>query len=218
MLLAPIRMLTHSRYVIGALFNVSLAWAGQNRTEETRWREAIIYQAPGTLIATAWAAFAFWLKPMFFIWSLPVSLPLILAAPTSVFLSRVSLGLRLRRMGILVVPEELNDFPLLDDVTDERILPPSKTGLTAFEEAVIDPVLNRLHRELARLPRNDKRRGRLHALRVRCLKEGPQSLSRRELSLLASDGETLEAMNRSVWSSPPDSWWGSRLEDRIMRD
>ena len=49
-LLAPIRMLTHSRYVIGALFNVSLAWAGQNRTDETRWSEAIIHQAPGTLI------------------------------------------------------------------------------------------------------------------------------------------------------------------------
>jgi len=217
-LLAPIRMLTHSRYVIGSLFNVSLAWAGQNRTEETRWPEAIINQAPGSLLAAAWTGFAFWLKPMFFIWSLPVSLPLIFAAPTSVFLSRVSVGQRLRRMGILVVPEELNDFPLLDDVIDERILPPSKTGLSAFEEAVIDPVLNRLHRDLARLPRNDKRRGRLHSLRVRCMKEGPDVLSRRELSLLASDREALEAMNRTVWSSAPDSCWGSRLEDRIMRD
>ena len=216
-LLAPIRMLTHSRYVIESLFNVSLAWAGQNRIDETRWREAIIHQAPGTVIATAWAGFAFWLKPMFFIWSLPVSLPLIFAAPTSVFLSRVSVGQRLRRLGILVVPEELNDFPLLDDVVDERILPPSRTGLSAFEEAVIDPVLNRLHCALARLPRNDKRRGRLHSLRVRCLKEGPDALSRREISLLANDRETLEAMNRTVWSSTPDSYWGSRLEDRIMR-
>jgi membrane glycosyltransferase len=217
-LLAPIRMLTHSRYVIESLINVSLAWAGQNRTDETRWPDAIIHQAPGSLIATAWAGFAFWLKPMFFIWSLPVSLPLIFAAPTSVFLSRVSLGQRLRRLGILVVPEELNDFPLLDDVVDERILPPSRTGLSAFEEAVIDPVLNRVHGALARLPRNDKRRGRLHSLRVRCMKEGPDALNRRELSLLANDRETLEAMNRAVWSSAPDSYWGSRIEARIMRD
>jgi membrane glycosyltransferase len=75
-----------------------------------------------------------------------------------------------------------------------------------------------LHRDLARLPRNDKRRGRLHSLRIRCMKEGPDVLSRRELSLLASDRETLEAMNRTVWSSEPDSCWGSRLEARIMRD
>ena len=217
-LLAPIRMLTHSRYVLGALFNVSLAWAGQNRTEETRWSEAIIHQAPGTLIAAAWTAFAFWLKPMFFLWSLPVSLPLIFAAPTSVFLSRTSVGQRLRRLGILVVPEELNDFPLLDDVIDERVLSPTKSDLSAFEEAVIDPALNRVHRQLARLPRNDKRRGRLHSLRVRCLKEGPDALSRRELSLLASDRETLEIMHRSVWSSSPESWWGRRLEERIMTD
>jgi membrane glycosyltransferase len=217
-LLAPIRMLTHSRYVIGSLLNVSLAWAGQNRTDETRWPEAILQQAPGTLIATAWAGFAFWLKPMFFIWSLPVSLPLIFAAPTSVFLSRVSLGQRLRRLGLLVVPEELNDFPLLDNVVDEHILSPSKNGLTVFEEAIIDPVLNRMHRELARLPRNDKRRGRLDSLRVRCMKEGPDALNRRELSLLASDRETLEIMNRTAWSSAPDSYWGSRLEDRITQD
>jgi membrane glycosyltransferase len=218
MLLAPIRMLTHSRYVIESVLNVSLAWAGQNRTDETRWSEALLHQAPGTLIAIGWAGFAYWLKPMFFIWSLPVALPLIFAAPTSVFLSRVSIGQRLRRLGILVVPEELNDFPLLDDVVDERLVSPARNGLSAFEEAVIDPVLNRVHRALARLPRNDKRRGRLHALRVRCMKEGPAALSRRELSLLASDEETLVAMNRTAWSSAPDSYWGSRLEDRIMRD
>jgi hypothetical protein len=50
------------------------------------------------------------------------------------------------------------------------------------------------------------------------MKEGPDVLNPRELSLLASDRETLEAMNRTVWSSTPDSCWGSRLEDRIMRD
>jgi membrane glycosyltransferase len=218
MLLAPIRMLTHSRYVIGSVFNISLSWAGQNRTDETRWPEAILNQAPGTLIAMAWAGFAFWLKPMFFIWSLPVALPLIFAAPTSVFLSRVSIGRRLRRLGLLVVPEELNDFPLLDDVADERTLSPARNGLSAFEEAVIDPVLNRVHRALARLPRNDKRRGRLQVLRVRCMKEGPAALSRRELSLLASDSETLEVMNRIAWSSAPESYWGGLIEERIRRE
>jgi membrane glycosyltransferase len=197
---------------------VSLAWAGQNRTEETNWSTAILNQAPGTLIAITWAAFAFWLKPMFFFWSLPVALPLIFAAPTSVFLSRVGLGWRLRRLGLLIVPEEQNDFPLLHDVVDECVLPPSRTGLSAFEEAIIDPVLNRVHRALARLPHNDKRRARLQSLRDRCLREGPDALDRRELSFLAKDCETLEFMNRAVWSSAPDSYWGSRLEDRIMRD
>src|SRR5690606_10867294 len=76
-LLAPIRMLAHSRYVIEALFNVTLRWAGQNRSEETGWLDAIVNQAPGTLLALGWAGFALWLDPMFFYWSLPVAVPLI---------------------------------------------------------------------------------------------------------------------------------------------
>ena len=217
-LLAPIRMLTHSRYVIESLFNVSLAWAGQNRTDETRWSTAILNQAPGTLIAITWAAFAFWLKPMFFIWSLPLALPLIIAAPTSVYLSRVSLGWRLRRLGLLVIPEERKDLPLLHDIVDERVLPPVRSSLSVYEEAIIDPVLNRVHRALARLRHDDNRRARLQSLRDRCLQEGPDALNLRELSFLAKDDETLEFMNRAVWSSAPDSFWGRRLEDSIMRD
>jgi hypothetical protein len=41
------------------------------------------------VIGGSWAVFAWWLDVSFFIWSLPVAVPLILAAPTSVLLSRV---------------------------------------------------------------------------------------------------------------------------------
>ena len=44
---------------------------------------------------------------MFFYWSLPVALPLILAAPVSVLLSRVKLGQGLRTRGWLLPAEEL---------------------------------------------------------------------------------------------------------------
>jgi hypothetical protein len=50
------------------------------------------------------------------------------------------------------------------------------------------------------------------------LKKGPVALSRRELSLLASDSETLEVMNRIAWSSAPDSYWGGLIEQRIRRE
>src|SRR5690554_7335794 len=85
-------MLAHSHAVISALFNVRLSWAGQNRTEETGWREASVRHLPGLLIGGAWSAFAWTLDPMFFFWSLPVSIPLLLAAPTTVWLSRLQSG------------------------------------------------------------------------------------------------------------------------------
>jgi len=48
-------------------------------------------------VALSWSSFAWWLDPMFFLWSLPVAIPLILAAPTSVILSRTQLGLDARQ-------------------------------------------------------------------------------------------------------------------------
>jgi len=52
---------------------------------------------------------------MFFLWSLPVALPLILAAPTAVYLSRNSLGQALKKRRLLLIPEERKTMPLLED-------------------------------------------------------------------------------------------------------
>ncbi len=218
MLLAPVRMLTHTGYVLESLLSLRLVWAGQNRVNETRWSQALLRHAPGTLTAAVWAGYAFWLKPLFFAWSLPVSLPLILAAPTSVLLSRSSLGQRLRRAGLLVVREESVGLPLLDDLADTSAVPTGRRGLSGFEEAVIDPVLNPVHRALARSPLHSKRRERLLPLRTRCLTGGPAALSRRELGLLASDAESLEVLHRAAWSAPPESFWGSRVDKGILGD
>ena len=53
-LLAPIRMLSHTRYVLEALFNLKLKWAGQNRSGESGWGEAFLNQAFGTVLALSW--------------------------------------------------------------------------------------------------------------------------------------------------------------------
>ncbi|WP_097459274.1 glucans biosynthesis glucosyltransferase MdoH [Mangrovitalea sediminis] len=216
-LLAPIRMLAHSRYVLGALFNVSLHWGGQNRTDETGWKAAFISQAPGTVVAAAWAGFAWWLKPMFFFWSLPVALPLVLAAPTSVLLSRVGVGQWLRRRKLMLTPEEILGSQLLEDLAGGRLLTSLHRGLIAFEEAIIDPRLNAVHVALARPPRHDVRRERFRQLREHCLRDGPKGLSRRELTLLAKDGESLVWLHNAVWRAAPDTYWGQLLERRITR-
>lgn len=214
-LLAPIRMLAHSRYVIEALFNVSLRWAGQNRSDETGWLDAIANQAPGTVLAAAWAGFAWWLDPMFFYWSRPVAIPLILAAPTSVLLSRVALGQWLRRRGLFCVPEERFGSALLDELAAGEALMAADSGRGAFVEAVIDPVLNRVHAASARAHAHGAKRQTLEALRARCLDEGPSALTAKEVSLLAQDGESLVWLHRQAWQAAPQSWWGRALAARI---
>lgn len=210
-LLAPVRMLAHSRYILGAMLNFSLSWAGQNRTEETTWREALVSQSPGMLVGLAWSGFAYWLDPLFFYWSLPVAIPLVLAAPTSVLLSRVSVGKSLAKHRMLMIPEEVRPSPLLQDAVDERRLLPQVQGLTRFEEAVLSPRLNHLHQTLARRRASSVRQSIHERLARLCMREGPGALTNSELSHLCRDKESLEWLHQSAWRASPDSFWGRRL-------
>ncbi|EDM48964.1 glucans biosynthesis glucosyltransferase MdoH [Marinobacter algicola] len=210
-LLAPVRMMAHSRYVLGALLNVSLSWAGQNRTEETTWRDAFLTQFPGMLVGAGWSAFAWSLDPMFFLWSLPVAVPLVLAAPTSVVLSRVGLGRAFRKKGLLVIPEELTPVAVLNDARRARAVTDEVPVITAVEAAVIRPRLNQLHLALARTDRHPRRAALLAPLVQRLADKGPDSLSRSELSQVFCDRTALAELHRLAWRSAPDSFWGRRI-------
>lgn len=210
--LAPIRMLAHSAYVMSALLNLSLSWAGQNRTDETGWREAFVTQSPGMIAGLAWAAFAWYLDPLFFLWSLPVAVPLILAAPLAVWLSRNRTGQWLRRRGLLVTPEEHSLPAVLQETADEQALLPRLRELTRFEEAILLPGVNAMHCSFARTHPARVRRENLGELAQRCLDQGPGALSRNELSHLCRDSGALTWLHQAAWRSDPDTYWGQRLE------
>jgi len=213
-LLAPVRMLSHCRYVLEALFNVNLRWAGQNRSGETSWLAAILNQGIGSLLALCWASFALWLDPMFFLWSLPVALPLVLAAPIFVLLSKVGWGEVLMRRRWLQIPEEARGSRLLDDLEAPSQLP-EIAQQPAFVEALIHPYTNRLQVQLAHAPRAKRQQSELQQLALRCLREGPQALSRAERNLIAGDATTLRWLHSQIWQAPPSSVWGRLLQHRI---
>ncbi|MFZ5655100.1 MAG: glucans biosynthesis glucosyltransferase MdoH [Pseudomonadota bacterium] len=210
-LLAPIRMLAHARYVVEALLGTQVQWAGQNRTRETLWADALVRQAPGTLLALAWGGFAFWLDPGFFLWSLPVALPLVFAAPISVWLSRYRAGTRLRSAGWLLVPEEAAPPPVLQDLAAYRC--PVAGVPRGFSRAVLSPIANALHRQLARTRRaTPLRRARRAVLTAACIERGPGALTAADKGFLAEDAEALADLHRMAWSQPPDTSWGRLIE------
>ena len=213
-LFAPIRMLAHSRFILESLLNVNLRWAGQNRTLEANWRDAIIYHLPGTLLAIGWCGFALWLGNIFCYWILPVAIPLMLAAPISVQTGRSGVGLKFGRWGILRIPEEIAPGQLLEDL---QTMPVTDAVLprTAFVHIVLEPVLNHLHCTVARGHRGGIKRSRLIALRTRCLVDGPESLPEKEISTLAQDKETMAWLHREAWRSGDDSSWGRLLYHHI---
>ncbi|MFO7703550.1 MAG: glucans biosynthesis glucosyltransferase MdoH [Halopseudomonas sp.] len=210
-LLAPIRMLSHTRFVLEALFNVRLKWAGQNRSGESGWLEAIINQAFGTLLALGWIAFAYWIDPMFFIWSLPVAIPLIFAAPVFVLLSRIQVGQNLKRWGLLRIPEETHGSELLHELADNPIEHQPHPRLSAFTASIIDPRLNALQVAQARSLGGSMRIEKLRSLREQCLAQGPDSLSAAERNLLARDAPSLAWLHQQVWRSSAQSVWAELL-------
>ena len=111
---APLRMLAHSTFVLGALTGWKLEWKSPPRAAaDVPWSDALRRFAPATgLAATAIAGLALAGAPAL-PWLLPVAVPLLLSVPLAVWTSSAALGEALRRAGLLLVPEESTPPPLL---------------------------------------------------------------------------------------------------------
>src|SRR3546814_8732838 len=83
-LLAPIRMLFHTQYVVSALLGISVVWKSPPRDDTaTPWSQAAIRHGGGTLLGLAWLGLVYWLNPHFLWWLLPVAGSLVIAIPRS---------------------------------------------------------------------------------------------------------------------------------------
>jgi membrane glycosyltransferase len=159
----------------------------------------------------AWAGFAYWLQPLFFYWSLPIAIPLLLAAPVSVWLSRFSVGRRWRERAILLTPEEAEPPAVVRDLAEAPPLR-ERSRLDPFAAAVIDPARYHFHRALAR--RRTDITARVHrreALVARALAQGAGALSVAERSWLVDDGKGLEMLHRAAWMAGAHTPWGRQV-------
>jgi membrane glycosyltransferase len=210
-LLAPIRMVFHSRFVLSNLIGRTVTWRSQTRGDsETRWRDAVRLHGIDTLWASAWALGVFLLNPSYFWWLTPIVLALVLAIPVSVLSSRVGVGDRTRRAGLFLIPEETSPPPELADVEREgaraeaerAVLPEAERD--GFVRAVVDPVANAVHCALLGGTRGGRPslRAARHGLVARALAEGPEALGAFERRVLLADVEPMIDLHRGVWQLP----------------
>src|SRR3546814_16734801 len=62
-LLAPIRMLFHTQYVVSALLGISVVWKSPPRDDTAKpWSPAAIRHGGGTLLGLAWLGLVYWLN------------------------------------------------------------------------------------------------------------------------------------------------------------
>lgn len=106
-LLAPIRMVAHSLFVLAAVTGIKLEWTSPPRdATAVPWRDAARRFAPLTAIVAALGAGMAVINANALIWLLPVGLPMVLAIPMAVITSKVGLGAALRQRRYLLIPEE----------------------------------------------------------------------------------------------------------------
>lgn len=107
LLLAPIRMLAHSLFVLVAVTGLKLDWKSPPReATAVSWADAARRLSPMTLVIGLLAAGIASIQLGALVWLAPVALPLLLAVPLAVLTSHVELGGWMRSRGLLLIPEE----------------------------------------------------------------------------------------------------------------
>jgi membrane glycosyltransferase len=217
---APIRMVFHTRFLVTTLLGRTVGWRSQRRgDEETRWGDALRRHGFDTVVASAWGLLVYWLNPDYFFWLTPIVAALVLSVPLSVLASRVRLGERLRRAGVLRIPEETEPPSELVELGEglaaaeaaRAALPEAQRD--GFVRAVVDPTVNALHRALRGARRRVKPsiRAEREKLLERAVSAGPAALSDAEKRVLLSDAEVMGELHRAVWQlSDPEraARWG----------
>ncbi len=113
-LLAPVRMLFHSRFVLLTLLGRPVGWGSQQRDDSgTSWGEALRFHGGGAVLALAWGGLAWIINPAFCGWLSPVLGALVGSLFLSVWSSRAALGRACRRLGLFLIPEEMEPPPEL---------------------------------------------------------------------------------------------------------
>jgi membrane glycosyltransferase len=106
-LLAPVMMLFQTLFVGSTLTGRSVSWDAQPRDDRgLTWREGFVRHIGQTVIGLIWGAAVLAVAPSFFWWLTPVIFGLVLAIPLSVLSSRSDIGIRLKRYGLFLTPEE----------------------------------------------------------------------------------------------------------------
>jgi membrane glycosyltransferase len=108
-LLAPIRMLFHSWFVVANMMGRKLEWNKQRRQlKEMSFKKAWQAFGLGTMAALIWGLVAFEINESLFLWLTLIVVPLALSIPIALLTSYPPAGLFFKNKKIFLTPPELN--------------------------------------------------------------------------------------------------------------
>lgn len=203
MLLAPVRMLFHTKFVFGALFGIKAKWKSPDREgAETSWGDAVKRHLGQTILGIIWILVVVWLDPRFLMWLSPIVGALVLSIPVSVISSKVGLGLAARSRRLFLTPEEAHPARELrrtwkfNKATRARGLGPT------FVDTVVSPVANAVACALgfARHGESELLEARRQEIIRQALAAGPDRLAGPLKVQVLDDPVMLSRLHYSAWS------------------
>jgi membrane glycosyltransferase len=231
---APLQMLWHTRFVLTNIFGVTVGWKTQKRAGGTTWGFALQRHWGHMLIGLLGGAFMWELDPSLFYWFIPMFVGLVFSVPLSVLTSRVELGMRARKLGLFLTPEETQPPPELVSLRARLKIQelightlPSHSGHSGFSEAVLDPYVNAIHVSLLREKKSNpvyaqqfEMMGvgspKIRSLVERFLAEGPEKFGAEERLLIMTDASAMEWLHEQIWLRPGATlapWWRAAIQE-----
>ena len=204
-LLAPVRMLFHTVFVVSAFLGWEVVWNSPQRDDDdTPWGEAFRRHGSQMLLGPVWAGGMAWLDLRFLWWLSPIVFSLILSPFVSVLSSRATLGMKSKRAKLFLIPEEYNPPRELLATEEYLHLNRNRALTNGFMHAVVNPSFNALatalatarHHLRATLDRNREERVN------EALQLGPEKLVKGKRLELLSDPVTLARLHQRVWLLP----------------
>jgi membrane glycosyltransferase len=221
MLLAPILMLCYTEFVWSAFFGMSAGWGQQKRGGDgsPSWRDCAAAHLMHTVLAVGAGVLVALVVPAMLPWLALVLIGPAVAIPFARLSASTKLGLRARRRGWFLIPEETQppwELRALREPFETAMPPGGQAGDygedRGLAEAILDPRLNALHvsllRERPAVP--SFRRQRLEGLCDQLLQNGPAALPPREKRILLWDADSMLALHQKLWSSRAPhlhEWW-----------
>ncbi|KTR97316.1 glucans biosynthesis glucosyltransferase MdoH [Pantoea dispersa] len=203
-LLAPVRMLFHTVFVVSAFLGWEVVWNSPQRDDDaTPWSEAFRRHGSQMLLGIVWAVGMGVLDLNFLWWLAPIVFSLILSPFVSVMSSRATVGLKSKRVRLFLIPEEYEPPKELVDTDHYLQLNRERALKHGFMHALFNPAFNALATAMA--TSRHKQSALLDHARDRrvdqALSDAPEKLNREQRLQLISDPVVLARVHTRLWES-----------------